>query len=437
MKLSISRTIFIILLFIFYSCNNKKNQVTSFLIFGDLHIGSENTDTIKIKKIPDLINIISPDYVFCTGDIIDGYENDSLTIMNQWNYYINTVSEYKNIFSIPGNHDIWDSLSNKIYDKIFENKYWIIENKNSIFIGLDVVTEDTIYQSEQLKWLEKKLIRINNRIPIIFTHYPLIEPQNSTQPIKINTELRIKLIEILKSFNIKYIVSGHEHIFTKVIQHPFVQYIVGSFSINMIKNNYNPLGNNFLLGNIKDDSLYISLIKSKEIIFEDNFPTEYKNDSTSELIVKKQGNTNYYLNNKLGINFSLPNDLKQSFQNEYENRVEYQYIFSDKKSSITIVVDEYPLGIEEGINEDFETVKSLFETKSIAIECKYKEEVYYKDGFDCCEWDISDENNTFRIKNFYIYRDGIIYCLLFSAENEYYDKNMDVFKTFLKSFNIK
>lgn len=126
---------------------NADNIPTSFdglkiVHFSDLHYTRVITKE-RVKNIVDEINLINPDIVIFTGDLVD---TDKILTEDDKDFLIETLSNINSTYgkyAIYGNHDIANNSENiiNIYNesnfKILNNSYDIIYSKNNekIFIG--------------------------------------------------------------------------------------------------------------------------------------------------------------------------------------------------------------------------------------------------------------------------------------------------------------
>ena len=202
--------------------------------FSDLHylrvVGIE-----KLKQVVDEINLINPDIVFFTGDLID---KDFKLNDKEKN---NLISELSNIkskygkYAVLGNHDYKkdEELFKEIYSSsnfiLLQNSYDIVygNNNDKLFIGgLDNYTFDKADISKVMEYFNDN-DDINYKI--ILCH----------EPDYIDT--------IIKDYNVDLVLSGHSH--------------NGQINIPYIKKFFLPKGSRKYYDNyykVKDTDLYIS-----------------------------------------------------------------------------------------------------------------------------------------------------------------------------------
>lgn len=166
--------------------------------FSDLHYNRAITLS-KVKSIVEEINLINPDIVVFTGDIIDKDTNLSDKDYNQLtNLFLKIKAKYGK-YAVMGNHD-YDKDKDKVISiyneskfKFLDNDYEIIYNKDNekIFIGgLNTVS----YNQDNLdKTMEYFKDDADIDYKIILVHEPDISDK------------------IVKSYDVNLILAGHSH----------------------------------------------------------------------------------------------------------------------------------------------------------------------------------------------------------------------------------
>lgn len=165
--------------------------------FSDLHYNRAITSA-KVDKIIEEINLINPDIVVFTGDLID---KDMIITDSDYEYLTKAfkrINSKYGKFSILGNHD-YDEMD-KVIDvfnnsgfKYLENSYEIIYNdKNEkIFIGgIGNVSYD-------LDDIDKTMEYFNSNDDIDYKVMLLHEPDISKK--------------IVEDYNVSLILAGHSH----------------------------------------------------------------------------------------------------------------------------------------------------------------------------------------------------------------------------------
>lgn len=164
--------------------------------FSDIHY-KRAINKEKVTKIIEEINLINPDIVIFTGDLIDSDTPLSTEDYQFLTTSFNTITAKYGKYSVIGNHDISDydkvkSVYKNSNFKLLENTYDIIYNdyNEPIFIGgLGNVTNNEDNIEETLEILNTN----NIDYQIILTHEPDISD------------------EIIEVTDATLILAGHSH----------------------------------------------------------------------------------------------------------------------------------------------------------------------------------------------------------------------------------
>lgn len=202
--------------------------------FSDLHY-LRIVNNKELQKIVDEINLINPDIVFFTGDLIDKdyslNEEDKNNLIN----LLNSINSKYGKYSVIGNHDYVkeENLIKEIYEnsnfKLLQNDYDIIYSNSSdkIFIGgTDTFSYDKADIDKIMEYFKEKE---DISYKIILAH----------EPDYIDT--------IVNKYNIDLVLSGHSH--------------NGQVNIPFIKKLFLPYGSKKYYENyykVKNTDLYIS-----------------------------------------------------------------------------------------------------------------------------------------------------------------------------------
>lgn len=166
--------------------------------FSDLHY-LRGTNSSTLQKVVDEINLINPDIVFFTGDLIDKDFIPNDKEKNELTSLLKSINSKYGKYAIMGNHDIMqeEDMLSSIYSKsnfiLMQNSYDIIykENNDKIFIG---GTDTYSYDKADI---DKTMEYFNNNEDI---NYKIIL---SHEPDYIDT--------ILDKYDIDLVLSGHSH----------------------------------------------------------------------------------------------------------------------------------------------------------------------------------------------------------------------------------
>ncbi len=159
------------------------------------------------------INLLNPDYVFNTGDMIMGYTEDTIKLKEQWNSFINASSALlAPYYLVPGNHDVQDSVSLSLYnrycgktmykDSVDNRVYFIVLNSEETF------GDDTL-SFVQRDFLKNSLEQLpDSAIAFIFIHKPLWKYDKNGVGF-----WSLYVDPIIKPYKdkVKAVVAGHMH----------------------------------------------------------------------------------------------------------------------------------------------------------------------------------------------------------------------------------
>lgn len=167
--------------------DNKKENNLKIVQLSDIHIREK--DIHRIIKILKKIELLKPDIIVITGDLLDSYiKDDSLA------FFCSVISEIALTIAIPGNHEEsypdyikWKSLLNKYGIIVLENE--CTEIKDMVFVGL---TNGKSYNES----IVKNIQNINEKYIILLSHRPELFEKHYSENNLINPNL---------------VLSGHAH----------------------------------------------------------------------------------------------------------------------------------------------------------------------------------------------------------------------------------
>lgn len=202
--------------------------------FSDLHY-LRVTNNDKLKEIVDEINLINPDIVFFTGDLIDKdftlTDKDKEGLINE----LSSIKTKYGKYAVLGNHDyvkdieiFKDIYSNSNFN-LLQNSYDIIysSNNDKLFIG---GVDNYSYNEADIN---KVMEYFNDNSDISYKIILVHEPDY--------------IDNILTSYNVNLVLAGHSH--------------NGQINIPYIKNFFLPYGSRKYYENyykVNDTDLYIS-----------------------------------------------------------------------------------------------------------------------------------------------------------------------------------
>ncbi len=164
----------ICIVFCLFTNTYAENQTVRFAIISDRTGG--HVEGIH-ARIVEQVNYLRPDFVLSVGDYIEGYTSDSAKIEAEWDEYFDIVDDLTaRYYMLPGNHDIWSDLSERIYRKRVGEPYYSFDKGEIHFVMIDVsrVQYGNELSSEQLGWIADDLQKnMSKPYTIVLQHRPI------------------------------------------------------------------------------------------------------------------------------------------------------------------------------------------------------------------------------------------------------------------------
>ena len=154
------------------------------------------------------IERMKPDFVLSVGDMIEGYTGDTVTVKGEWKEYKELLEPLTMpIYLVPGNHDIWDSVSLELYRRHVGEPYYSTDVEGMHFIFLDnsrYYTADAL-PSGQVDWLIADLEKnVKAQKTFVIFHIPYwIETVAAGEPDTLHT--------LFVKYGVDGVFTGHYH----------------------------------------------------------------------------------------------------------------------------------------------------------------------------------------------------------------------------------
>ena len=207
----------------------------SFVVLGDSRDGVE-----VFKRNMQEINLLDPDLVFNTGDLIRGVgrgspEERKAKTEAMWDEYDQIVKDLKvPLVMVAGNHDVRSPMTREIYNRRYGQTYFSFDHNGAHFIVLDSELQEKDAKwaqdsstrrlgGEQLEWLKKDLAASRDaRVKFVLLHRPFWQPGGfSDGPFQDWME---NVHPLLAKYGVNAVFGGHDHIYRKDPQIDGVQY---------------------------------------------------------------------------------------------------------------------------------------------------------------------------------------------------------------------
>jgi len=177
----------------------------TFAVLGDRTGGA--VEGVYEKVVED-VEFLSPDLMLTVGDHIEGYLPDSAEIESQWDYVLEVLDRPGIEYHLtPGNHDIWDAQSRRIYSRRVGDPNEAFVYEDNLFVILDV---STLYKAgnipeARVRWLEGVLGRADEHAnTFVFYHKPFwCEDFSSGRPNLLH--------DIFRNNGVDAVFTGHYH----------------------------------------------------------------------------------------------------------------------------------------------------------------------------------------------------------------------------------
>lgn len=164
-----------------------------------------------------------PAFVINAGDVIEG-QNDARA-EGEWREATAVWQRYRYpLFFTPGNHDIWSTASEKLYEKYTGRApFYSFNYQDAHFTVLDNSRSENL-GDDQMKFLQRDLEQNRGRNPkFVFFHRPALW----LIPLKFQSG-EFALHQLARKYGIAMVVSGHTHQFLRLERDGVVYLNAGS-----------------------------------------------------------------------------------------------------------------------------------------------------------------------------------------------------------------
>lgn len=198
--------------------------------FRGLTVNVEETIGFKsLKKCISEINLLNPDLVLISGDLVYGQ-------LYPFEYSIEYKKCYELIqlfdvptFLVPGNHDGYNRFREdglKFWQKYFGSLYYSFDFGNYHFVGVNSFDWPAIYrlsisfivlnwggsiQDDQLNWIKNDLNNNDANLTFMFLHHNPLWDTKSDSLLRMGYKNREKFLTLLDEQNVDMVLAGHIH----------------------------------------------------------------------------------------------------------------------------------------------------------------------------------------------------------------------------------
>lgn len=181
-------------------------QPFTFVVLGD-RTGSARPAVFK--QILAEIVLLNPDFIVCTGDLIQGYADPAATHA-QWDTVLGQIRRTGVPYHVaPGNHDIADAASESVFSRRVGRPFHSLKHGNSTLLFVDNsrwrVAESL--PKSQLRWLDRELAGSRkSRHTFVLMHRPYWrDALDKERPELLHSKF--------KAAGIDYVFTGHDHFY--------------------------------------------------------------------------------------------------------------------------------------------------------------------------------------------------------------------------------
>jgi len=192
-------------------------------ILGDRTGGA---DQAVFEQVIDEINRLCPDAVINVGDLIEGPQPDAASIHKEWDTVMDTMERLRcPVFYVPGNNDIFDEKSRRIYPERtgFQTEYsFDFQGIHCVVIDNSEMTGWDEMSPERMQWLERTLKEADSEsLTVVFFHKPFwIDNFSEERPDRLHP--------LFVKYGVDRVFSGHYHHYTATEKEGVRYVMVGS-----------------------------------------------------------------------------------------------------------------------------------------------------------------------------------------------------------------
>jgi predicted phosphodiesterase len=189
----------------------------------DFVVIADRTNGLRDDAVADAvtkINLLNPDLVISVGDLIMGYNEDTIRLNYEWEEWESLISPLKmKFFAIPGNHDISNKTLLNLWEQKFGESYYHFVYKDVLFLCMNteenVNTDEKFISKKQTDYFIQKLKTHKNvKWTFVFMHRPIFD-RNDLNWRKLQSELQKRKHTVFTGHTHKYDyknIQGNDYI---------------------------------------------------------------------------------------------------------------------------------------------------------------------------------------------------------------------------------
>jgi len=236
-----------------------------FAIIGDRTGGHEEG---VYGEVLTEITRLRPEFVMTVGDMIEGYTEDTLQMMADWEEYMGIIAGLPMpIYHTPGNHDITTQAMEGMYRRYIGEPYYSFDYRGAHFVVFNNSTagggDAGPLPDEQYRWLSEDLeSQPKDKMVLLFCHKPFW--------IKILPwGLPHRLHGLFVRTGVDAVISGHFHRYFSSVYDGVLYTSIGSSGGGM-EPDAGDLGYQFAWVTVGPDSVWLSPIHKGSVLATDH-----------------------------------------------------------------------------------------------------------------------------------------------------------------------
>jgi 3',5'-cyclic AMP phosphodiesterase CpdA len=154
---------------------SSSGGLVTFAVVGDNRGGSDGAQPAVFVEMLDSIARHGPLFVVNTGDIVYGRAGtDERAMRRMWSIYRDARERLDlRVHHAPGNHDIFDAMSGRLWDELLGPRHYAIDTAGVRIIVLDCESDPGRVDDRQRAWLREQLESLDGRTAFVVLHEPL------------------------------------------------------------------------------------------------------------------------------------------------------------------------------------------------------------------------------------------------------------------------
>lgn len=202
----------------------------TFVVVGDTRVATPGAPIPEAyKRILEESNLIAPDFIFHTGDVIFGYGDSEHQVKTEYSN-VDQVHALVNsrIYFVPGNHDYNTAHIIKLFKEMSDQTrdYFSFDYHGAGFIVLNTEIPGQVGKvtGDQWDWFVEELeARKDYPEVFVFMHRPLFYPNKLAvskhgKPVGLkkyweSEKNRVDLIQLMLKYKVDAVMAGHAHLY--------------------------------------------------------------------------------------------------------------------------------------------------------------------------------------------------------------------------------